>query len=376
MYTLRTSLRENRVNKHGESVLYFIIQDVWISTDIAIPKAYWIKEHSAISHHYPQFYQINPIYLSYRSRAEQYLSNLNINGTAFNRKQFSAFVFKANDQADNPTIAELIKEYCALMNIGWGRTKHYTTLKNDFSLFMPQARIQDIDFTVAMKFQNYLRLRVESKNNENTIMRKMRQLKALVHFAQRKGLLKTNTLSMVKLKEITGNKNHLTASELGLLELKYQEQSLDYSEQTVLRYFLFSCYTGLRFSDIVKLNGANIINSCVVATQEKTNKQVMIPLIPQAVELLSTTSQLCFNTYGNQVTNKILKRIIEKTGIEKKITYHCSRHTFGTLSIYWGIPVDIVADLLGVDIKTAKIYAKIVDEVKIREMQKWHRAAV
>ena len=62
--------------------------------------------------------------------------------------------------------------------------------------------------------------------------------------------------------------------------------------------------------------------------------------------------------------------------IDKKITYHCSRHTFGTLSIYWSIPDYVVAELMGIDIKTVKIYAKIVDQVKVREMLKWERKVV
>lgn len=67
---------------------------------------------------------------------------------------------------------------------------------------------------------------------------------------------------------------------------------------------------------------------------------------------------------------------MDAAGINKKITYHCSRLTFGTLSIYWGIPDYVVAELMGIDIKTVKIYAKIVDQVKVREMQKWERKVV
>jgi len=62
--------------------------------------------------------------------------------------------------------------------------------------------------------------------------------------------------------------------------------------------------------------------------------------------------------------------------IDKKITYHCSGLTFGTLSIYWGIPDQVVAELMGIDLKTVKIYAKIMDQVKVREMGKWERKEV
>jgi integrase len=59
----------------------------------------------------------------------------------------------------------------------------------------------------------------------------------------------------------------------------------------------------------------------------------MVPLIPQAKELLKLShSDHCFKTFTNQATNRFLKLIMDASGIDKKITYHFSRHTFGTRS--------------------------------------------
>ncbi|MEO6730317.1 MAG: site-specific integrase [Ferruginibacter sp.] len=139
-----------------------------------------------------------------------------------------------------------------------------------------------------------------------------------------------------------------------------------------MQYFLFSCYTGLRYSDIISLKLDDIKTGFVKTTQEKTDKPVIVPIIKQAASLITPRlDALCFKTYTNQATNRFLKLIMQASGIDKKITYHCSRHTFGTLSIFWGIPLDVVAELMGVSMKTVKIYAQIDDQVKVREMLKW-----
>jgi len=259
------------------------------------------------------------------------------------------------------------------MDIGFGRAKQYKVIKNNLQVLLQAPRLLDIDYTFLLRFQQYCR---KCKNVENTVRHKTRALKAIVHFAQKKGLLQTDPLAMVKVGPIVGNKNHLTAHELEQLEQLYQAKTLAPAKQNVLRYFLFSCYTGLRYGDVSRLKYFEIKNNCVVTFQDKTEKPVVVPLISKALELLQVNATgKCFVTHGNQVTNKYLKMIMAGVAIEKKITFHCSRHTFATLSIYWGIPQEVVAELMGVDFKTVKIYAKIVDQVKSREMLKWEQRA-
>ena len=65
-------------------------------------------------------------------------------------------------------------------------------------------------------------------------------------------------------------------------------------------------------------------------------------------------------------TNKILKQWVEKAGIDKKITYHTSRHTFGTMMMTVGADLYTTCKLMGhADVRTTQIYAKIVDSKKI-----------
>ena len=62
---------------------------------------------------------------------------------------------------------------------------------------------------------------------------------------------------------------------------------------------------------------------------------------------------------------KYLKKMIERAGIDKPITFHCSRHTFATLDLAYGADLYTVSKLLGHKrVTTTQVYAKIVDESK------------
>ena len=333
-----------RDSKKGEAVLNFIVSpgDHWITTGIAIAPAYWDSDSETISKKHPDYYAVNPLFQLYKSRAEQCITNLRMEAAGFDKKFFQDFIFKGPQLASNPYFFDVLEEFVSNSNLSWARAKHYRELKNDLQVINRNPFLKDINFQFVSKLRTYLATKKPKANNSNTITRKIKQIKAIIHYAQNTGMLQTDPLSMVKLKEIKGNKEHLTAAELQTLEKLYCTD-LQPLHKITLCYFLFSCYTGLRYSDIISLEYRHIINNCVTTVQEKTDKPVMVPLIEKARQLLQPNDiGLCFKTYSNQFTNRSLKEIMKLAGINKNITYHCSRHTFGTLSIYWGIPKEVV----------------------------------
>ena len=81
-----------------------------------------------------------------------------------------------------------------------------------------------------------------------------------------------------------------------------------------------------------------------------------------------------FKVITNQKTNEFLKDIMKTAGIQKTISFHCARHTFATVGLTVGIPMEVISKLLGHrDLKTTQIYAKVIDTLKIKEMEKWNR---
>lgn len=137
--------------------------------------------------------------------------------------------------------------------------------------------------------------------------------------------------------------------------------------------FLFSCFCGLRLSDIQKLTWEDIEDldngkKHVRIIQKKTGVPAWIPLSVNATNQLPISenkSGLIFSLPMVWVIEKYLDKWAKEAGIKKHVTYHVSRHTFATLLLTFNTDIYTVSKLLGhTNIQTTQIYAKIVDEKK------------
>lgn len=141
--------------------------------------------------------------------------------------------------------------------------------------------------------------------------------------------------------------------------------------------FLFSCYTGLRISDIETLKWSDIQKKnglyILVKNQVKTSTEVRIPLGKQALEILGivrdkklSKGENIFIMYSRTTIAADLKAWAKSAGIDKHITFHVSRISFVTLSIAAGINIYVVSKLCGhSNVKTTQIYARMIDRTYI-----------
>lgn len=243
--------------------------------------------------------------------------------------------------------------------------------------FRKHISFADLTEKFINEYQHYMLYTLH--NNENTVSKSLRSLRTFINIAMRYGLIKTNPFKYITIKKVDGKRDFLSAEELSKLSDAYiSNKIIDEQEKEVLQYFLFSCYTGLRYSDLKMLKASSIKNNILHINMHKTNCLVSIPLSQKALQLLpnkiNSESDYVFRVYCNKVTNRILKQVGKRYGIPKKLTCHVARHTFATVSIILGIPIEVVSKLLGhTSLKTTQIYAKIVDSVKEREMEKWDK---
>ncbi|WP_311709653.1 site-specific integrase [Riemerella anatipestifer] len=200
-------------------------------------------------------------------------------------------------------------------------------------------------------------------------------MRAALKEAHRNKLIADNPTTRVRsIKEEETNRQYLILEEIQKLVNTECDNSL------LKRAFLFSCMTGLRFSDIENLKWKNVnydentgwtLNFVI----KKTKAIEYLPINEQAIKLIGEKGKdeekvfegLIYSAYNN----KKLRKWIAKAGIDKHITFHSARHSFATLQLTMDTDIYTVSKLLGhKNVKTTEIYAKVIDKKKINAVLK------
>ena len=195
--------------------------------------------------------------------------------------------------------------------------------------------------------------------------------------AVREGLLTANPMKSLDRKEkfqpSPEDREFLTIEELRSL------MALPCSNEQVKKAFVFSCFTGLRLSDARTLTWRKVYKTpdgktlYIHVFMQKTQKPNNIPLSQEALNCLQTKDDLdepIFTLPASDATiNYHVKKLVKAAGIEKKVSFHCSRHTFATMMLTLGVDIYTTSKLLGhANVTTTAIYAKIVDKKKVDAM--------
>jgi len=231
---------------------------------------------------------------------------------------------------------------------------------------------------------DYHKWMVNKGNKINTVHKSLSFIRTIIRKAIKKGIITDTVFKSYPLHKEPGRRECLTIDELNKIEKLYSLGTLAGYKANICKYFLFSCYTGARYQDVKNLRFVDLKKeihqgkeqTIVKITMHKTKDPVSIPLITKALLLIGDgfEQQKVFRVATNQVTNRYLKDVITAAGVDKKVSFHCARHTFATISMTLGIPVEVISQLLGHhDLKTTMIYAKIVDDLKIQHLDKWNR---
>lgn len=154
-------------------------------------------------------------------------------------------------------------------------------------------------------------------------------------------------------------------------------------EELVKDLFVFSCFTGLSYSDMKGLKHTNLQeffdgNQWIIIRRKKTStsSNVMLLDIPKMIiEKYAGLSKdgKVFPVPSNTVCNDSLNRTSKLIDCikEKKVTFHFARHTFATLFLSEGVSLESLSKMLGhMNIATTQIYAKILNEKVGKDMQK------
>lgn len=184
----------------------------------------------------------------------------------------------------------------------------------------------------------------------------------------------------MKFRQTKTNREFLTEAELNVIINK--KLPIDRVAQ-VRDVFIFCSLTGLAFTDVQHLRPEHISQDAnggywIRKPREKTSNMCSVPLMDRAREILEKYREypkeslrgMMLPIPSNQRYNSYLKEVADLCGITKVISSHTARHTFACMAIANRVSLESIAKMLGhSDLRTTRIYAKMMDETVAEEMQ-------
>ena len=263
-----------------------------------------------------------------------------------------------------------------------GSYKNYiTTIKHLKNYIKTKFNTDDIslnklNYDFVYNFSHYILL--NTKCTHNGMMKHIQRLKKITNFCIKNNYITNDPFIGFKIKFKKSNRVYINNEELFILK----NIKLNKSLHKIRDIFLFACYTGLSYIDLYNLNIKNIQIGddnlkWIFIKRHKTDIPSNVPILPPALIILNkykTQNNIngIFPMISNQKTNIALKEIARLCNFNKKLTFHCARHTFATtITLTNGVPIETVSKMLGHNnIKTTQIYARVIDSKISADMMK------
>ena len=263
-------------------------------------------------------------------------------------------------QERHETVKDCVNEY---LKNKVKTTSAYSKYKNTFTRFLEYiGEDTDIASVTTQQIIDY-KLKYETKFAQGTLRNEMKKVKSLFLWAFNSGIISKTPFANVTFTFKDPEKPYLTQEEIA----KIREAKLDERLDRVRNFFLFLCYSGLEYADMVHLEKDDVKRNAqgqlyIKKQRVKTKETYLSILFEDAAELWELFDGE-IPVVSCQKANKYLKEVAEKAGIEKHITLLTGRHSYAVyLLSTLLIPIDIVQRMLGHTTNRQSLhYAKMLD---------------
>lgn len=355
---------------------------IWVSTGIKVFPNQWNEKKRLITEKHSNAFELNKAlkkmtddFLEYETK--QYQKGITVpldfyrTFLASESGHTSFLEFFENEFKDNPSFTPNTK-------------KNYRSALNHLISFKGIKYFTDINYTNVEALNRYF---VRHKLHPNTIVKYHKYLRRTINEAIRKGLMEkhSNPYEDFKLKGKKTEKHCLTIDDIRKLEeLMIKDGNMGLARSRDM--FLFSVYTGLRFSDIIQISDKTVkfkkdgIYLDLVSQKTKKHKQENLALFFKNEAGLSKPEMIiakykdvlsiCPFKMSLQPYNRNLKTLAEMAHIDEKLTSHIARHTFITFMV-GKVSIPVLQEMAQhSDINTTRSYIHLSEKMKEAELKK------
>lgn len=365
---LRDDLSRKGLEKRIDLRVYLDGRQTKFATPYSIAPACWDKKSGRVVGNCPEKSVINSYLNGKETEYERYLFQCEMLDETVDLERIREILTgksrTAPSEKTNATLDEIFDAYvdklrtdnrCERTIIG------ILDLKKNMAKFSKRSKKRTIDQFDILFIQEYKKyLRTVRRNADNTINTKLNRLRSVVKWAGRLGYPIDDPFGkgVRFLNRSTPRTIFLTKDEYDEFLQKALADRNDLAMRVTRELFIFSCETGLRFSDVLDLKWTHLKKDSKGVTyiskiQCKTKELVEIPLMSKWPKVLLakyrnvSTGENVFPRLSNGCINRKLKMLAEKAGIGKCLSFHVARHTFASHLANAGVPLYIVAKLLG-----------------------------
>ncbi|WP_203293900.1 site-specific integrase [Luteirhabdus pelagi] len=355
-----------------------------------IPLDIWDSKIQRLRGNSNEARQINHYLEEVHSQLFQTYQDLKFKGELITAQKIKASYF--GEDESSRTLLELIEYHSKKIEKthASGSIRNFAVSENYIHKFLKNEKktsniyLKHLDYKFLCDFERFLHAYYPKGHiremSHNTVMKHIQRLRKIVTLAYHLEWIDKDPFRRWKMTFEKKERDFLTANELSNIET--YEFPIERLER-VRDLFLFSCYTGISYADIVKLTEQNIFkgmdgNDWIITHRQKTKTKVKIPLLETAQRLvekykdhpMASLSETLFPVITNVKVNLYLKEIADAVGIKKNLTFHMARHTFATtVTLSNGVPIETVSKLLGhTKLATTQIYARVLEEKLSQDM--------
>jgi integrase len=278
-----------------------------------------------------------------------------------------------DSQASSGNFLAFAREHLDRETIAPSTYKKISSALNIIEQYRPALAFSDIDIDFLRDFDRFLQRK--RNNGPGGRNKNLKVLRKYVARAVESGFIRIDPFFKFKIPTAVGNREALTPDQLRQVFDLFHAPNTPPTWKNILQQFLFSCFTGIRPGDHLRIRRAHFQNGYIVFMPAKTlykRKTVRIPAPAILNNILNPTDPIFDFIYSPQVANRHLKSIALFLNIPIPVSLYTGRHTFATMYLFLGGKVEELRELMGhSDIATTMVYVHIADAWKKAGMNRF-----